>query len=78
MFPLWSVIRDRAQVQAAVVGIGAAVVGMLAAALWDPVLSSSVHDAGDAVMVALLFLLLRFLPPWAVVGIAAAAGAVIF
>ena len=29
-------------------------------------------------MVVVLFLLLRFLPPWAVVGIAAVAGAVLF
>ena len=76
--PLWSAARERTEIQAAVAGIGAAVVGLLAAALWDPVLSTSVHDAGDAVVVVVLFLLLRFLPPWAVVGIAALAGAVLF
>jgi chromate transporter len=76
--PLWSAARERAEIQAAVAGIGAAVVGLLAAALWNPVLSTSVDDAGDAVVVAVLFLLLRFLPPWAVVLIAALAGAVLF
>ena len=76
--PLWSAARERIEIQAAVAGIGAAVVGLLAAALWNPVLSTSVHGAGDAVVVVLLFLLLRFLPPWAVVGIAALAGAALF
>ena len=76
--PLWSAARERTEIQAAVAGIGAAVVGLLAAALWDPVLSTSVHDEGDAVAVVVLFLLLRLLPPWAVVGIAAVAGAVLF
>jgi chromate transporter len=76
--PLWSAARERKEIQAAVAGIGAAVVGLLAAALWDPVLSTSVHDAPDAAGVALMFVLLRFLPPWAVVGIAAAAGAALF
>ena len=76
--PLWSAARERAEIQAAVAGVGAAVVGLLAAALWDPVLSTSVHGGRDALAVVLLFLLLRFLPPWAVVLIAAVAGAVLF
>ena len=76
--PLWSAARERIEIQAAVAGIGAAVVGLLAAALWNPVRSTSVDGAGDAVIVVLLFLLLRFLPPWAVVLIAALAGAALF
>jgi len=76
--PLWSAARERAEIQAAVAGVGAAVVGLLAAALWDPVLSTSVHDGRDALAVVVLFLLLRVVPVWAVVGIAATAGAVLF
>ena len=76
--PLWSAARERVAVQAAVAGIGAAVVGLLAAALWDPVLSTSVDGVGDVVFAVVLFGLLRVLPPWAVVGIAAAAGAILF
>jgi chromate transporter len=78
VLPLWSSVRERVAVQAAVAGIGAAVVGLLAAALWDPVLQTSVHSVGDVVFASTLFGLLRVLPPWAVVGIAAAAGAVAF
>lgn len=76
--PLWSSVRERAAVQAAVAGVGAAVVGLLAAALWDPVLQTSVHGIGDVVSAAALCALLRVVPPWVVVGIAAVSGALIF
>ena len=78
MLPVWARAREQVVVQAAVTGIGAAVVGLLAAALWDPVLRSSVNGAGDAVFALALFALLRVLPAWAVVGVAAAAGAIFF
>ena len=75
--PLWAAVRERVVVQAAVVGIGAAVVGLLAAALWDPVLRTSVHGVVDAAFALALFGLLRFAPPWLVVAIAAGAGAIL-
>jgi chromate transporter len=78
VLPMWSRVRERARVQAAVAGIGAAVVGLLAAALWHPILTTSVHGIGDVAFAAVLFVLLRALPAWAVVGIAAAAGALVF
>ena len=40
-------------------------------------LRTSVHGVGDAVFAAFLFGLLRVLPPWAVVVIAAAVGALV-
>lgn len=76
--PLWSSIRAHAGVQAALAGIGAAVVGVLAAALWDPVLTTSAGNVGDVAFALSLLLLLRVLPVWAVVPIAAAAGAIVF
>ena len=39
---------------------------------------TSVHGVGDAGFAAILFGLLRLLPPWAVVGIAAVVGAIVF
>lgn len=78
ILPLWTSVRERVAVQAAVAGVGAAVVGLLAAALWDPVLRTSVHGVGDVVFAAVLFALLRVVPAWAVVGIAAASGALLF
>ena len=77
VLPLWSVVRERAVVQAAVAGIGAGVVGLLAAALWDPVLRRRSTASATPPSPLGLFGLLRVLPPWAVVGIAAAAGAVL-
>ena len=76
--PLWSAVRERALVQAAVAGVGAAVVGLLAAALWDPVLRTSVDDAASAVVAVVLFAALRIAPPWLVVLAAAAAGELVF
>ena len=78
VLPIWSAARERVAVQAAVAGIGAAVVGLLAAALWDPVLRTSVDNAGDALFALALFALLRILPPWVVIPLAAAAGALLF
>ena len=78
VLPLWASARERAAVQAAVAGIGAAVVGLLGAALWDPVLRTSIHGVGDVVYASILFGLLRILPPWAVVAIAAAVGTIVF
>jgi chromate transporter len=71
-------MRSHRTVQAALVGIGAAVVGVLAAALWNPVLTTSIDGVGDAVFALGLLVLLRVLPVWIVVPIAAGAGALVF
>ncbi|MSO96256.1 MAG: chromate efflux transporter [Thermoleophilia bacterium] len=78
VLPLWSAVRERVVVQAAVAGISAAVVGLLAAALWDPVLRTSVHGVEEALFAAALFGLLRIAPPWMVVAVAAVAGEALF
>ncbi len=78
VLPLWALVREHPGVRAAVVGIGAAVVGLLAAALLDPVLKTSVESVWDAALVAVLVAALRFVPPWAVVAIAAVVGGLVF
>ena len=78
VLPVWSSIRRHVAVQAALAGVGAAVVGVLAAALWDPVLTTSIDGVGDVAFAAGLLALLRALPVWAVVPLAAAAGALVF
>jgi chromate transporter len=78
VLPLWSSVRRHTVVQAALTGVGAAVVGLLAAALWDPVLTTSIENVGDVAFSLGLLVLLRLLPVWAVVPIAAAAGALVF
>ncbi len=77
VLPFWSSIRRHARVQAALVGVSAAVVGVLAAALWDPILTGSIDTVGDVAFAVGLLVLLELLPVWAVVPAAAAAGAVL-
>jgi chromate transporter len=77
VLPLWSRVRRHPRLQAAVVGIGAAVVGLLAAAFWDPVVTGSIEDVLDVALAGALVVLLRVLPPWAVVACAAAVGALV-
>jgi chromate transporter len=72
VLPFWTALRRRAPVRAAVVGVNAGVVGLLAAAWIDPITSSAVHSVGRAVFAAVLFALLRLrrVPPVVVVALA--------
>jgi chromate transporter len=75
--PSWGALRARADAQAALRGINAAVVGILLAALITPVASSAIRGPVDAALaLAALAMLLGKLPPWfVVVTIAAIASA---
>jgi chromate transporter len=77
--PFWELLRGRARFQAALRGINAAVVGLLLAALYDPVWTSAIKSRADFGLALLAFGLLTFwrLPPWLVVLFAAAGGALI-
>jgi chromate transporter len=75
--PRWAAYRGRPRVRAALAGVGAAVVGLLAAALWDPVLEGSVDSVWDALLAAGFLVALRVAPVWAVVAAAAAIGALL-
>ena len=74
--PFWQRLRQRPQAQATLSGINAAVVGLLLAALYDPVWVAGVHSRADAALVFVCFLLLAGwrLPSWAVVAVGALAG----
>ncbi|WP_150305681.1 chromate efflux transporter [Pseudomonas saliphila] len=67
--PFWEALRRRRRVQAALMGINAAVVGLLLAALYDPVWTSAIHDPADfALALAALIALTRWkMPAWLVV-----------
>jgi chromate transporter len=77
--PFWDILRARPAFQAALRGINAAVVGLLGAALYDPVWTSAIRSPSDfaVAMVALGLLMLWKVPPWAVVVLAAGGGAAI-
>lgn len=69
VLPFWERLRRNVRTQAALSGINAAVVGLLLAALYQPVWTSAIHapqDFGLAV-VALVALMFWKLPPWLVV-----------
>ncbi len=74
--PFWSAMRGRTSVQASMRGINAAVVGLLAAALYRPVWTSAVLAPADFAVVLTGFILLIAwkAPPLVVVLLSAAAG----
>jgi chromate transporter len=74
--PFWDSFRKLAGAQAAMRGVNAAVVGILGAALYDPVSTSSVHSPRDFAVALVGFVLLTAwrTPPLAVVAFSAAAG----
>lgn len=67
--PFWHGLRARPLPRAALAGVNAAVVGILAAALYDPLWKSAVGDWRDVALAASGFLLLvgAKAPPWMVV-----------
>jgi chromate transporter len=68
--PFWDTLRSRVGAQAAMRGINAAVVGLLGAALYHPVWTSSVNTIGDLSVALMGFVLLtawRARPLWVVI-----------
>lgn len=76
VLPFWSALRHGRGARAALQGVNAAVVGLLGAALYDPVWTSAVRTSGDFAIAATGFVLLVKwkLPPWAAVAVIAALG----
>lgn len=74
--PFWDAFRSRLLAQAAMRGANAAVVGILGAALYDPVWRSAVLTPQDFALALTAFLLLTVwkAPPWIVVVLTAAGG----
>ena len=77
--PFWNTLRGRSSFQSALRGISAAVVGLLLAALYQPVWTSAIHGPADVGLALAAFGLLAFwkAPAWLVVVFAAAAGALL-
>jgi chromate transporter len=75
--PLWDALRGRPSFQSVLRGINAAVVGLLLAALYDPVWTSAIESRGDFGLALAAFGLLALwkAPPWLVVLFSALGGA---
>ena len=76
MLPFWDQLRLRPTAQAAMRGANAAVVGILGAALYDPVWTGAVLSAQDFALALTGFLLLTVwkVQPWIIVVLLAGAG----
>lgn len=74
--PFWDRLRGWSSFGGALRGINAAVVGLLLAALYDPVWTSAIHQAEDFALALLALGLLAIWkwPPWLVVVLSALAG----
>jgi len=79
VLPFWEVVRGNPRIRNALMGVNAAVVGLLAAALYRPVWTAGILGPADFAIAAAAFVLLfRWsAPPWLVVILCAAAGAAI-
>lgn len=76
VLPFWDALRARPAAQAALRGVNAAVVGLLAAALYTPVWTSAILSAADLALGLAAFGLLVWwrVPPWLVVVLTALGG----
>lgn len=74
--PFWNTLRRNPRMQAALVGVNSAVVGMLLAALYHPVWTSAIHVPSDFAIALTAFVALVFwrVPPWLVVVLSALLG----
>ncbi|KVE95567.1 chromate transporter [Burkholderia vietnamiensis] len=74
--PFWERLRRSTRMQAALAGVNAAVVGLLLAALYQPVWRETIVSSRDfaAALVAFIALVFWRVPPWAVVIASAALG----
>jgi chromate transporter len=75
--PFWDQLKHQPAARGALAGVNAVVVGLLAAALWNPVILTTVHRPADWALIAAayIFLAVARLPPWLVViGFATATG----
>ena len=79
VLPFWEQLRGVARVRQALMGVNAAVVGLLLAALYDPLWTSAIETPADFAVGAGAFALLAFwkAPPWLVVVVTAIAGAAV-
>lgn len=79
VLPFWDYVRNQPKIRGAVIGVNAAVVGILISALYFPVWTSSILSTTDFALAALLFSMLAYwkFPPWVVVASGAIGGALI-
>ncbi|MGM0755488.1 MAG: chromate transporter [Bacillota bacterium] len=74
--PFWNHLRRHPKVKGAMMGVNAAVVGILISAFYQPIWTSAILKPIDFAFVSILFSMLAFwkLPPWFIVVVGAVGG----
>jgi chromate transporter len=69
VLPFWEYLRKINTIRSALIGVNAAVVGLLLAALYQPVFTNAIFKPSDFILALSAFVALQFwkLPPWLVV-----------
>lgn len=77
--PFWDQLRTNPKVTGAIMGVNAAVIGILISALYFPIWTSSILATKDFALAAILFSMLAYwkLPPWVIVVVGAVGGVII-
>lgn len=77
--PFWDLLRKNVKIQGAIQGINAAVVGILFAAFYDPIWTTTILSTKDFILATVLFGLLVYwkVPSWMIVIIGALGGILI-
>ena len=67
--PFWDVLRNNPKIKGAIMGVNAAVIGILISAFYFPIWTSSILAPIDFALAAILFSMLAYwkLPPWIIV-----------
>ncbi|QMT16583.1 chromate transporter [Planococcus maritimus] len=79
VLPFWDALRTNQKVKGAIMGVNAAVLGILISAFYTPIWTSSITQSADFALAAILFSLLVYwkLPPWVIVLCGALGGTLI-
>lgn len=69
ILPFWDIVRRNSKMKGVFMGINAAVVGILIAAFYNPIFTSSIVESIDFVFAVILFSMLSYwkMSPWVVV-----------
>lgn len=77
--PFWDQLRNHPKIKGAIMGVNAAVIGILISAFYFPIWTSSIFAPADFALAAILFSMLAYwkLPPWLIVVTGAIGGTLI-
>lgn len=77
--PFWDMLRTNQKIKGAIMGVNAAVLGILISAFYTPIWTSSILEPMDFALAAILFSMLVYwkLPPWVVVVCGAIGGSLL-